>query len=163
MAQIYRSKKWGWFRLISYKHLLSRVLQSKPEPDFFFFFFCFPVSCPFTLAESYEGDGRWPQLHVWEFQQLWRGLQLLWITGIFSWALMWEENLWAHLKSLLNHPMAPSTSPTPTSAGVTTVDIPNPKSSIQLWICKSSWGGCLGVFLFGVYSIWTKGFGLHFM
>lgn len=36
MAQIYRSKKWGWFKLISYKHLLSRVLLwEKPEPDFF--------------------------------------------------------------------------------------------------------------------------------
>lgn len=35
-AQIYRSKKWGWFRLTSYKHLISRVLlQTKPEPDFF--------------------------------------------------------------------------------------------------------------------------------
>lgn len=166
-AQIYRSKKRGWFRLA------SSVLRSSSPNEARARFFS-PVSCSFPLVGLCEGDGKWPQLHLGESPQLWRSLQLLWITGISSPTSTAEEGHEAPQRALLNHFMAGAQGLTRSNrSGVSATEPAHLRASSGGEHAAGAEGfGWVGV-LFGfvlfslaegknIHSIRVKDSGLHF-
>lgn len=178
-AQIYRSKKWGWFRLTFYKHLLSRVLlQTKPEPEFFS-----PGQLPFYTDWVMWRGWKTATTACWEFPQLWGSLP----------AVLNHWNLFLHFdcrgrtsstpESSAKPWLAPSTWPTLIAAGVSTVGLVNPSELSNGEYAKVAEGGvwsffdwCRVFFIVGCFFFLLgqgekknttqseeKIFGLHFM